>query len=185
MALNYSSKHDISYANYNNKNIPWQLNASIISQNNQTINPSLNLGAINNNLVIESSQNDILFITSQNSNKKVIVKNNMAINNLDVSNSLKTKLIDASSISLNNILYFPSLPINIIGDLKVDGAITVIGSSSTGLEESKTQFINSTLRTSKFTDVSIVECDISDSSFNNVNIINSYIIAIPHGYGFD
>ena len=185
MALNYSSKHDISYANYNNKNIPWQLNASIISQNNQTINPSLNLGAINNNLVIESSQNDILFITSQNSNKKVIVKNNMAINNLDVSNSLKTKLIDASSISLNNILYFPSLPINIIGDLKVDGAITVIGSSSTGLEESKTQFINSTLRTSKFTDVSIVECDISDSSFNNVNIINSYINAIPNGYGFD
>ena len=185
MALNYSSKHDISYVNYNNKNIPWQLNASIISQNNQTINPSLNLGAINNNLVIESSQNDILFITSQNSNKKVIVKNNMAINNLDVSNSLKTKLIDASSISLNNILYFPSLPINIIGDLKVDGAITVIGSSSTGLQESKTQFINSTLRTSKFTDVSIVECDISDSSFNNVNIINSYINAIPNGYGFD
>ena len=186
MALNYSSKHDISYANYNNKNIPWQLNASIISQNNQTINPSLNLGAINNNLVIESSQNDILFIISQNSNKKVIVKNNMAINsNLDVSNSLKTKLIDASSISLNNILYFPSLPINIIGDLKVDGAITVIGSSSTGLQESKTQFINSTLRTSKFTDVSIVECDISDSSFNNVNIINSYINAIPNGYGFD
>ena len=185
MALNYSSKHDISYANYNNKNIPWQLNASIISQNNQTINPSLNLGAINNNLVIESSQNDILFITSQNSNKKVIVKNNMAINNLDVSNNLKTKLIDASSISLNNILYFPSLPINIIGDLKVYGAITVIGSSSTGLQESKTQFINSILRKSKFTDVSIVECDISDSSFNNVNIINSYINAIPNGYGFD
>ena len=186
MALNYSSKHDISYANYNNKNIPWQLNASIISQNNQTINPSLNLGAINNNLVIESSQNDILFITSQNSNKKVIVKNNMAINsNLDVSNSLKTKLIDASSISLNNILYFPSLPINIIGDLKVYGVINVIGSSKTGLAISKTQFINSTLRKSKFTDVSIVECDISDSSFNNVNIINSYINAIPNGYGFD
>ena len=185
MALNYSSKHDISYANYNNKNIPWKLNASIISQNNQINNPSLNLGAINNNLVIESSQNDILFFTSQNENKKVIVKNNMAINNLDVSNNLKTKLIDASSISLNNILYFPSLPINIIGDLKVDGAITVIGSSSTGLEGSKTQFINSILRASKFTDVSIIECDISDSSFNNVNIINSYIYAIPNGYGFD
>ena len=185
MALNYSSKHDISYANYNNKNIPWKLNASIISQNNQIINPSLNLGAINNNLVIESSQNDILFFTSQNENKKVIVKNNMAINNLDVSNNLKTKLIDASSISLNNILYFPSLPINIIGDLKVYGVINVIGSSRTGLARSKTQFINSILRASKFTDVSIVECDISDSSFNNVNIINSYINAIPNGYGFD
>ena len=69
MALNYSSKHDISYANYNNKTIPWKVNTSIISQNNQNINPSLNLGTINNNLVIESSQNDILFITSQNNNK--------------------------------------------------------------------------------------------------------------------
>ena len=98
MALKYSSKHDISYVNYNNKNIPWKLNASIISQNNQITNPSLNIGTINNNLVIESSQNDILFITSQNNNKKVIVKNNMTIKNLDVSNTLTTKLNDASSI---------------------------------------------------------------------------------------
>ena len=185
MALNYSSKHDISYANYNNKNIPWKLNTSIISQNNQITNPSLNLGTINNNLVIESSQNDILFFTSQNENKKVIVKNNMVINNLDVSNNLTTKLNDTSSITLNNKLYFSSLPVNIIGDLKVSGAITVIGSSATGLIASKSEFINVTLSGSRFTDVSIVDCNISDSSFSNVNIINSYIYNIPNGYGYD
>ena len=185
MALNYSSKHDISYANYNNKNIPWKLNASIISQNNQINNPSLNLGTINNNLVIESSQNDILFITSQNNNKKVIVKNNMVINNLDVSNNLTTKLNDTSSITLNNKLYFSSLPVNIIGDLKVSGAITVIGSSSIGLAKSESQFTNVTLSGSRFTDVSIVNCDISVSDFSNVNIINSYINAIPNGFGYD
>ena len=185
MALNYSSKHDISYANYNNKNIPWKLNTSIISQNNQITNPSLNLGTINNNLVIESSQNDILFLTSQNNNKKVIVKNNMAINNLDVSNNLTTNRPIVNDISLNNRFYFPSLPINIIGDLKVDGAITVIGSTSTGLTKSETKFINSILTNSKFTDVSIVDCNISDSSFSNVNIINSYIYNIPNGYGYD
>ena len=185
MALNYSSKHDISYTSYNNKNIPWKLNASIISQNNQINNPSLNLGTINNNLVIESSQNDILFFTSQNENKKVIVKNNMAINNLDVSNNLTTNRPIVNDISLNNRFYFPSLPINIIGDLKVDGAITVIGSTSTGLTRSETKFINSILTNSKFTDVSIVDCNISDSSFSNVNIINSYIYNIPNGYGYD
>ena len=185
MALNYSSKHDISYANYNNKTIPWKVNTSIISQNNQMTNPSLNLGTINNNLVIESSQNDILFITSQNNNKKVIVKNNMVINNLDVSNNLTTKLIDTSSITLNNKLYFSSLAVNIIGDLKVSGAITVIGSSSIGLAKSESQFTNVTLSGSRFTDVSIVNCDISVSDFSNVNIINSYINAIPNGFGYD
>ena len=182
MALKYSSKHDISYVNYNNKNIPWKLNASIISQNNQITNPSLNIGTINNNLVIESSQNDILFITSQNNNKKVIVKNNMAINNLDVSNTLSTKLNDASSITLNNRLYLPSQSVNIIGDLKVGGSISIIGSSATGLVKSESQFINVTLSGSRFTDVSIVNCNIYDTSFNNVNIINSYIYDIPFGY---
>jgi hypothetical protein len=183
MALKYSSKHDISYANYNNKNIPWKLNTSIISQNNQITNPSLNLGTINNNLVIESSQNNIVFITSQNNNKKVIVKNNMTINNnLDVSNNLNTKLNDTSSITLNNRLYFPSLPVNIIGDLLVRGSISILDSSSTGLATSKSEFINVSLSGSRFTDVSIVSCDISYSDFSDVNIYNSYIYNIPIGY---
>jgi len=188
MALNYSSKHDISYASYNNKTIPWKVNTSIISQNNQNTNPSLNLGTINNNLVIESSQNDILFITSQNDNdnKKVIVKNNMDVDaNLDVSNNLTTKLNVSYDISLNNILYFPSLPVNIIGDLKVRGAISVLGKETPGLVKSKSQFVNVTLSGSRFTDVSIVSSTISVSDFSNVNIINSYINDIPNGFGYD
>jgi hypothetical protein len=186
MSLKYSSKHDISYANYNNKNIPWKLNTSYISQNNQITNLSPNLGNINNNLVIESSQNNIVFDTSQN--KKVIVKNNMSINaNLDVSNNLYTKLLNTkfnntSSVTSNNRFYFSSLSVNIIGDLKVRGAISILGSSTTGLLTSKSQFINVTLSGSSFTDVSIVTCDISVSDFSNVNIINSYIYNIPIGY---
>jgi len=194
MALNYSSKHDISYASYNNKTIPWKVNTSIISQNNQNTNPSLNLGTINNNLVIESSQNDILFITSQNDNdndndndnKKVIVKNNMDVDvDLDVSNNLTTKLNVSYDISLNNILYFPSLPVNIIGDLKVGGAISVQGKTTPGLVKSESQFVNLTLSGGRFTDVSIISSTISISDFSNVNIINSYINAIPNGFGYD
>jgi hypothetical protein len=190
MALNYSSKHDISYASYNNKTIPWKVNTSIISQNNQNTNPSLNLGTINNNLVIESSQNDILFITSQNDNdnenKKVIVKNNMDVDvDLDVSNNLTTKLNVSYDISLNNILYFPSLPVNIIGDLKVRGAISVLGKTTPGLVKSESQFVNVTLSGGRFTDVSIVSSTISVSDFSNVNIINSYINDISNGFGYD
>ena len=183
MALKYSSKHDISYINYNNKNIPWQLNTTFISQNNQIINPSLNLGSINNNLLIESSQNNIVLRTPQN--KKVFATNSMTVNdNLDVSNTLTTTEVVVEDICLNNILYLPSLPINIIGNLKVHGSISVINSTTTGtgLAVSKSEFINVTLTTSNFTDVSIVDCTISVSDFSNVNIINSYIYGIPIGY---
>ena len=183
MALKYSSKYDISYINYNNKNIPWQINTSFISQNNQDINPSLNIGSINNNLLIESSQNDIVLRTPQN--KRVFVNNSMTVNtNLDVSNNLTTSEVVVADISLNNILYLPSLPINIIGNLKVHGAISVVNSrvTGTGLLVSKSEFINVTLTSSNFTDVSIVNCNISVSDFSNVNIINSYIYGIPIGY---
>ena len=183
MALKYSSKHDISYVNYNNKNIPWQLNTTIISQNNQTINPSLNIGSINNNLVIESSQNNIVLITPQN--KKVVVKTSMIVNgNLDASNNLTTNRVVAKDISLNNKLYMASIPINIIGDIKVQGSISIVNSTSTGLKESESEFINVSLTTSKFTDVSIVNCTISSNPyfFYDLNIINSYIYNIPIGY---
>ena len=181
MALKYSSKYDISYVNYNNKNIPWQVNTTFISQNNQTTDPALKLGPINNNLLIESSQNAIVLKTPQN--KKVIVKNNMTVNaNLDVSNNLTTTRVVVEDICLNNILYVPSLPINIIGDLKVHGSIIVNNSTSTGLQVSQSEFINVALTSSKFTDVSIVNCNILSTDFSNVNIINSYIYAIPIGY---
>jgi hypothetical protein len=178
MALNYSYKHDISYINYNSKNIPWKLNTSYISQNNQDINPLLNLGSINNNLLIESSQNDILFNTPQN--KNIIVKNNMTVNNnLDVSNILTTAKIDTNAdISLINILYFPSLPVNIVGDLIVNGSIT----SQSVLEDSSSQFFNSILTTSKFTDVSVASSDIFSSDFSYMNIFDTYIYNSIIGY---
>ena len=178
MALNYSYKHDISYINYNSKNIPWKLNTSYISQNNQAINSLLNLGSINNNLLIESSQNDIVFNTPQNKNS--IVKNNMTVNNnLDVSNILTTAKIDTNAdISLINILYFPSLPVNIVGDLIVNGFIT----SQSVLKDSSSQFFNSILTTSKFTDVSVASSDIFSSDFSYMNIFDTYIYNSIIGY---
>ena len=177
MPLNYSSKHDISYTNYNSNNIPWKLNTCYISHNNQTTNNSLNLGSINNNLIIESSQNNIVFATPQN--KKVIIKNNIAINNnLDVSNTLSTKTISANSLVINNTLQIrsagPNDPPNIIGNIILDGSLK-FGGSVTDVSATDTRFRNvSFIDRSRFFDVSINTCVISYSDFSYINIYNSY-----------
>ena len=130
MSLNYSYNHDNSYANYNNINLPWKINTSYIYHNNQTINSSLKLGAIKNNLVIESSQNDIMLITPQN-NKKVIAKNSMTINNdLDISNILKTNFINAKDVSLTGLLHTGNL--TIIGNIDLLGRLSYRGGTSVG-----------------------------------------------------
>ena len=184
MPLNYSSKHDISYTNYNSNNIPWKLNTCYISHNNQTTNNSLNLGSINNNLIIESSQNNIVFATPQN--KKVIIKNNIAINNnLDVSNTLSTKTISANSLVINNTLQIrsagPNDPPNIIGNIILDGSLK-FGGSVTDVSATDTRFRNvSFIDRSRFFDVSINTCVISYSDFSYINIYNSYIHN-PIGY---
>ena len=194
----YSSKHDISYTPYNNKNIPWNINTTYISQNNQTdLNePTTNKNIyqyfknINNSLVIESSQNNIILLTSQNTN--VIVKNNMAINtDLDVSN-VTTKLVKAHDISLNRKLYLnSSLPINIIGNLRINGSISISESSSNTLTESKSEFTNLSIIVNptlsggsvcELFDVSINTTKIILSKLYSVSIKNSYIYDSPIGY---
>ena len=194
----YSSKHDISYTPYNNKNIPWNINTTYICQNNQTdLNePTTNKNIyqyfknINNSLVIESSQNNIILLTSQNTN--VIVKNNMAINtDLDVSN-VTTKLVKAHDISLNRKLYLnSSLPINIIGNLRINGSISISESSSNTLTESKSEFTNLSIIVNptlsggsvcELFDVSINTTKIILSKLYSVSIKNSYIYDSPIGY---
>ena len=182
MSLNYSYKHDISYTNYNNKNLPWKVNTSYIYHNNQTINSSLKLGAIKNNLVIESSQNDIMLITPQN-NKKVIAKNSMTINNdLDISNILKTNFINAKDLSLTGILHTGNL--TIIGNMDLLGTFSYQGGTSiVDISESETRFRGvNFVNNSIFYDVSIINTELFLSDFSNMNIFNSHIYNSPIGY---
>ena len=182
MSLNYSYNHDNSYANYNNINLPWKINTSYIYHNNQTINSSLKLGAIKNNLVIESSQNNIMLITPQN-NKKVIAKNSMTINNdLDISNILKTNFINAKDVSLTGLLHTGNL--TIIGNIDLLGRLSYRGGTSVGdISESETRFRGvNFINNSMFYDVSITNTDLFLSDFSNMNIFNSYIYNSPIGY---
>ena len=66
----------------------------------------------------------------------------MSINQSNkISNNLTTNRVVAKDISLNNKLYVASIPINIIGDIKVQGSISIVNSTSTGLKESESEFI--------------------------------------------
>jgi len=180
----YSSKHDISYSKFNASNIPWNINTSYIYQNNlNTRNVSQYFQNINNNLLFESSDNNIIFIVPQN--KNVIVKNNMVIhNNLDLSNNLNTTLTRTNDISVNNVLYFPTTTTdNVVGTLKVQGGI-FINSAKQDKEASKTRFTGIVLygRVIIF-DCSIVDCDnIITTDISDSSIINSYIYNSPIGY---
>jgi hypothetical protein len=175
----YSSKHDISYSKFNASNIPWNINTSYIYQNNlNTRNVSQYFQNINNNLLFESSTNNIIFITPQN--KNVIVKNNMVIhNNLDISNNLNTSLTRANDISVNNVLYLTTIS----GTLKVQGGI-FINSNKQDKEASKTRFTGIVLYgTVIIFDCSIVDCDnIITTDISESSIINSYIYNSPIGY---
>jgi len=187
--LIYNSTNDISYIEYNRSGIPYNFDATYIYHNNQNYNEgSYNeqLGTINNNLIIESATSNILLSTAEN--RKVVIKNSMAVNaNLDVSNVLKTNILRANDISLNNILYLnssTSLVTNIIGDLKIQGSITqVTGGTGISSEERPGFFSNNaSLTTSTFTAGDISLSDIFLSNIYSSNITNSYISNTAIGY---
>jgi len=187
--LIYSSTNDISYIEYNRTGIPYNFDATYIYHNNQNYNDgsySTQLGTINNNLIIESATSNILLSTAEN--RKVVIKNSMAVNaNLDVSNVLKTNILRANDISLNNILYLNSsalLDTNIIGDLKIQGSITqVTGGTGISSEERPGFFSNNaSLTTSTFTAGDISLSDIFLSNIYSSNITNSYISNTAIGY---
>ena len=183
--LIYNSANDISYIEYNRPGIPYKFDATYIYHSNQNYNDgsySQQLGPINNNLIIESATSNILLVTAED--KKVRVKNSMAVNaNLDVSNILTTNRLIANDISLNNILYLnssTSLPINVFGDLKIQGSISQVTLSN---EEVKGFTSNdATLITSTFTAGDISQSRIILSNITSSNIYNSYIYNTPIGY---
>uniref|UniRef100_A0A6C0KSS7 Peptidase S74 domain-containing protein n=1 Tax=viral metagenome TaxID=1070528 RepID=A0A6C0KSS7_9ZZZZ len=184
--LIYNSTNDISYIEYNRTGIPYNFDATYIYHNNQNYNDgsySTQLGTINNNLIIESATSNILLSTAEN--RKVVIKNSMAVNaNLDVSNVLKTNILTANDISLNNILYLnssTSLVTNIIGDLKIQGSITQV---TGGASEERSGFSsnNASLTTSTFRAGDISFSDIFSSNIYSSNITNSYISNTAIGY---
>jgi hypothetical protein len=183
--LVYNSSNDISYIEYNRPGIPYKYDTTYIHHSNANYNDgsySTDLGPINNNLIIESATSNIIMSVSEN--RKVVVKNNMAIKgNLDVS-SLTTNTLRAKDISLNNILYLNStLPVNIIGDLKISG--TISQTNPTGISnEQRKGFTsdNTSLTTSTFTNGDISLSRIFKSNIYSSNIISSYIYNSPIGY---
>ena len=181
----YNPTNDISYIEYNRPGIPYNFDATYIYHNNQNYNDgsySQQLGTINNNLIIESATSNILLVTAED--KKVRVKNSMAVNaNLDVSNILTTNRLIANDISLNNILYLnssTSLPINVFGDLKIQGSISQISISN----EERPSFSadDAAFTTSTFTAGDISRSRIILSNITSSNIYNSYIYNSPIGY---
>ena len=183
--LIYNSANDISYIEYNRPGIPYKFDATYISHSNQNYNDgsySQQLGPINNNLIIESVTSNILLVTAED--KKVRVKNSMAVNaNLDVSNILTTNRLIANDISLNNILYLnssTSLPINVFGDLKIQGSISQVTLSNEEVKGFTSD--DATLITSTFTAGDISQSRIILSNITSSNIYNSYIYNTPIGY---
>ena len=183
--LIYNSINDISYIEYNRPGIPYKFDATYIYHNNQNYNDgsySQQLGPINNNLIIESATSNILLVTAED--KKVRVKNSMAVNaNLDVSNILTTNRLIANDISLNNILYLnssTSLPINVFGDLKIQGSISQVTLSNEEVKGFTSD--DATLITSTFTAGDISQSRIILSNITSSNIYNSYIYNTPIGY---
>ena len=181
--LIYNSTNDISYIEYNRPGIPYNFDATYIYHNNQNYNDGSygqQLGTINNNLIIESATSNILLSTIPN--KNVIVKNSMAVNaNLDVSNILTTNRLIVNDISLNNILYLnSSLPINVVGNLKIQGSISQISASNEEIKGFTSN--NASLSTSTFANGDISQSRIFLSNIYSSNITNSFIYNSPIGY---
>ena len=183
--LIYNSINDISYIEYNRPGIPYNFDATYIYHNNQNYNDGSygqQLGTINNNLIIESATSNILLSTPED--KKVIVKNSMAVNaNLDVSNILTTNRLIVNDISLNNILYLnssTSLPINVFGDLKIQGSISQVSLSNEEVKGFTSD--DAVLTTSTFTAGDISQSRIILSNITSSDISNSYIYNSPIGY---
>uniref|UniRef100_A0A6C0D5Y8 Peptidase S74 domain-containing protein n=1 Tax=viral metagenome TaxID=1070528 RepID=A0A6C0D5Y8_9ZZZZ len=183
--LVYNSSNDISYIEYNRPGIPYKYDTTYIHHSNANYNDgsySTDLGPINNNLIIESATSNIIMSVAEN--RKVVVKNNMSIKgNLDVS-SLTTNTLRAKDISLNNILYLNStLPVNVIGDLKISGTISQTNITGISNEQRKGFTSNNTsLTTSTFTNGDISLSRIFKSNIYSSNIISSYIYNSPIGY---
>ena len=178
----YNSANDISYIEYNKSGLPFMFDTTYIYHNNQNYNDgsySQQVRTISNNFIIESADSNIVMSTA--ANKKVIVKNSMAINNnLDVSNSITTNRLNANDISLAGVLYLNnSTTANIIGNVNIIGQVNFAGTvdKQIGFSGVKSFFTAST-----FTNGDISESRILSSKIYDTTITNSYISNTAIGY---
>ena len=181
-SLIYNSTNDISYIQYNRPEIPYRFDTTYIHHSNTNYNDgsySEQLGLVNNNLVIESNDSNIILSVSEN--KKVIVENNMAVNNnLDVSNILTTNILKTDDISLGGVLYLNSdIGTNIIGDLLIDGGLVFARS---GLVRQVFDSSDSIITRSTISESDISNSKIILSDFSDVTITASYITNSAIGY---
>ena len=181
----YNSTNDISYIEYNKQGIPYMFDTTYIYHNNQNYNEgpySQQLRSISNNLIIESATSNIVMASA--SNKKVIVKNNMAINNsLDVSNIITTNRLTTNDMSLAGVLYLNlANEINVIGNLNIQGGITF---QETTTKEQGFEGRKSFFETSTFNNGDISNSRIYSSTIYSSDIRSSYILNTPIGYDKD
>ena len=181
--IKYNSINDISYIEYNSPGIPFMFDTTYIYHSNEDYNDgsySQYLRTISNNLVIESNDSNI--ILSVPDNKKVIVKNNMTVNNnLDVCNSVTTNRLTTNDISMTGVLYLnPDLSTNIIGDLRILGNLTF--ANNTGVVKKTFTALDSKIFRSIITDSDICNSIIYSCDLSHVTITNSYIYNSVIGY---
>ena len=194
----------------NNNSRPWKIFSTSIEHNNNDISNIIKNDCSNNNFVLESKTSNIYFKAGPN--KKIefysdtkfdtsanfdniisrsINSSNIDSNNLTVDNDLtvENKLI-VNDINLNGKINIPNLTgdnYHIIGNLKVDGTITV--TSTDGQQTGSQNIVESTINsstiglttpsTAKFTDVSInndlnVKNNISIE--NTLNVSNNILL---------
>jgi hypothetical protein len=176
----YNSTNDISYIEYNKSGIPFMFDTTYIYHNNQNYNDgsfSSQVRTISNNLIIESATSNIIMSTAEN--KKVIVKNSMAVNNnLDVSNIITTNRLSANDISLSGTLYLNnSTGINIIGNVNIIGQVNftdTVGKEA-GFDGEDTYFSQSNFDKGDISDSEIISSIIDLCTIKNSYISNSAI----------
>jgi microcystin-dependent protein len=178
------------YVNYNNTKRPWKLNTSYISHYNELYaNESLKqkgdnkdynfkIDASKNNLRIESvdsnidvfthNDNSINFQGKTNFNNNSIFNKSVTFEDSVVSKkTITTKDLIASDISVGILRLSDNLTANIIGNIKIQGSLDVIGQVKDGS--------GNVVQGSLLNNYTIQNSKLNDSSLNNANINNSLI----------
>jgi len=190
VSQNNSNQEKNYYVNYNNAKRPWKVNTSYISHYNELYaNESLKQKGDNKdyNFQIDASKNN-LRIESVDSNIDIFTHNDNSINFQGKTNfnnnsyfnksitfeesvvskkTITTTNLLVSDISVGILRISDNLTANIIGNIKIEGSLDVIGQvkDDSGNVVQGSLLNNYTIQNSK----------LNDSSLNNANINNSLI----------
>ena len=158
--MKYYPNLDISTIDLNNDLRPWKVTTSFICNDTSSFDSKYN-SAVNNNLIIQSLESDIRFITKNNC--KTIFENDTTFNT-----NLNANFIDVSNINLNNTLVInKDISNHIIGNLGISGNLNVEGN------------INFNTTSDGITNTNINNCIISNCKigYNKDNILDVSVAA--------